>query len=289
MPATLHSTLRAEDSPFQIRRELSSHDATDLARLGATYSPLRREISLRAWCTVPCWWSSAAWLEHVRLVYLRHYQLVRPALVQLTGGGVSLEAVLAVAATHAGVADHRTGRSSRPLVGATGSTVGLVVATGLAGRTVTRVRSFLRLVGLATEVAGGRRRTLAERMESWRRGDRARGWTADYALHPTRSHPVGEPTLCVVNRRRADGGPPRSGGLATTSTDFVVLSTTERHGKDQRTVQMGSDTVHGGLQLAKAWRRHPGAPPWVSSISSSAWSRLLSLPAGRGWTAEDLN
>jgi hypothetical protein len=42
----------------------------------------------------------------------------------------------------------------------------------------------LRLLGVATEVFRGRLRTYAERMASWRVGDRARGWASVWALHP---------------------------------------------------------------------------------------------------------
>ena len=206
MPAMFQGNARPDTDP-SLSRDTLRPTAVPGPPACLARAPLRRELSDRTWCGVPCWWSATRWVDHVRLVYLRHYQVLRPRLCAGTGGGVSLEAVMAVAATHAGVADYRTGRSSRPLLGTRESATGLVVATGLGARTVSRVRTFLRLAGLATEVAGGRQRSLAERLESWRRGDRSRGWTADYALHPSRTHPV-EAGVSLDGDRCCVGGTP---------------------------------------------------------------------------------
>jgi len=144
---------------------------------------LRRPAAPGGYARLPCWWSAERWLEHVERVYRRLYLLVRHQLVATTGGGISLRAVLAVATAHAGAANHSTGRESWPLLGQTGGERGLTAATGYGARTITRARTFLRLAGLATEIQPGRRRTLLERLDSHERGDKARGWTAVYALH----------------------------------------------------------------------------------------------------------
>jgi len=99
-------------------------------------------------------------------VYRRSYLIVRPRLVATSGGGVSLATVLAVAASQAVDADHRTGRGSRPAVAR------MMVAAGRGERTVQRAREFLRLTGLATEIEPGRRRSYTERIASWERGCR---------------------------------------------------------------------------------------------------------------------
>jgi len=278
----------------QFRGRSTTTSSSPFALVAAPPTRLRRGLPADVWCGVACWWSPERWVAHVRLVYLRHYQLLRPALVAATGGGVSLEAVLAVAATHAGVADHRTGRSSRPLLGTSETTTGLVAATGFARRTVSRVRTFLRLAGLVTEVAGGRHRSLAERMESWRRGDRARGWTAVYALHPSRTHPVDRSPgaarrLVVVVAHWSRGGtPPRSGSVPTPTPVDTAVSTGEPHRQVSRSSQRRTPDALG-LDLALRWRRHPRAPDWVMAVSPAAWSALLALPARHGWTAADLN
>jgi len=121
------------------------------------HRPLARaSVEPVSWSALPCWWSGERWLGHVAAVYHRAYLLTRPQLVASTGGGVSLRAVLAVATAHARAADHRTGRCSRPLLGVSGGAAGITAVTGLGQRTVTRARTFLRLVALATEVAPGR-------------------------------------------------------------------------------------------------------------------------------------
>lgn len=287
LPATFQGTACPDTDPSFPRGGAHRAPPPAKATVLVSRAPLRREVAPRAFCGLACWWSATRWVEHVRLVYLRHYQLLRPALTVATGGGVSLEAVLAVAATHAGVADFRTGRSSRPVVGALGLPTGLVVATGLAPRTVRRARTFLRLAGLATEIAGGRHRTRPERLESWRRGDRCRGWAADYALHPSRTHPVDPGPVGVVDRRCADGSPPRSGSVPTTTSDSTVVSTTRRGSRGSRRQSRAPDP--DGVALAAQWRRHPHAPAWVSTVSATAWSGLLALPARHGWTADDLD
>ena len=74
-------------------------------------------------------------------------------------------------------AEHGTGRGSRP------TNERLAADTGLSVRTVQRADTALRLLGVATEVLRGRQRTRAERLASWRVGDRGRGWASVWALH----------------------------------------------------------------------------------------------------------
>jgi len=129
---------------------------------------------------IACWGGAQAWVEtHVPDVYRRGYlATVLPELRATRGGGVSLRAVKLVALVMAQAAEHGTGRGSR-------LTVAIIKArTGLGESTVQRARTALRLLGVATEVFRGRLRTYAERMASWRVGDRARGWASVWALHP---------------------------------------------------------------------------------------------------------
>ncbi len=247
---------------------------------------------------VPCWWSRQRWLEHVERVYRRHYLLLRPRLVAVSGGGISLRAVLAAAAAHAAAADFGTGRDSRPMLGDTGGQRGLTAATGLGARTITRARTFLRLAGLATEVQPGRHRTLTERLASWERGDTARGWTAVYALHHTNTHPVDN----LGNNgagHTPDGTPPRSGSLPSPSFEERVVTTDTRH-KDRGAPRPAS-TNKGrrrrrravpdprGVLLATRWCQHPDSPPWARYKTPTTWAALLALPAAHGWTVRDLH
>jgi len=260
---------------------------------------LRRPVSSGAYARVPCWWSAQRWLEHVERVYRRHYLLVRHQLVATTGGGISLPAVLAVAAAHAAAADFTTGRNSWPLLGQTGADRGMTAATGRGERTISRARTFLRLVGLATEVQAGRQRTLLERLDSAERGDKSRGWTAVYALHHTSTHPVDNPVRIVAGQS-PDGTPPRSGLVASSSLEGRVVSTRAEHpsgsadGAPRRAstrggVREGAGDPGGvGLALSKALRAHPECPGWIRRYSPHAYTAALTRWAQAGWTARDV-
>ncbi len=247
---------------------------------------------------VPCWWSAERWLEHVKLVYERHYLPVRYRLVATTGGGISLRAVLAVATAHAAAADFGTGRNSGPLLGTTGAERGITAATGLGERTITRARTFLRLVGLATEVQEGRQRTLLERLDSAERGDTARGWTAVYALHHTSTYPVDNPVRSAAGQT-PDGTPPRSGLVPTPPLGERVVSTGEKRehrgaprpaqNRKNKPARQGAAVDARGLLLATRWRQDPDSPPWARFKTPTTWAALLALPAAHDWTARDLN
>ena len=135
------------------------------------------ELGERAWAGVPCWTGRAErWARFtVPVAYdLRYDTHVRPVMGD---NQVSRTAVLAVAAARARYAEHGTGRGSRP------TNERLAADTGLSVRTVQRADTALRLLGVATEVLRGRQRTRAERLASWRVGDRGRGWASVWALH----------------------------------------------------------------------------------------------------------
>jgi len=260
---------------------------------------LRRPAAPGGYARVPCWWSAERWLEHVERVYRRHYLLVRHQLVATTGGGISLRAVLAVATAHAGAANHGTGRESWPLLGQTGGERGITAATGYGARTITRARTFLRLAGLATEIQPGRRRTLLERLDSHERGDKARGWTAVYALHHTRTHPV-DNSASISAGRTPDGTPPRSGFVLPSSLEERVVSPGTKHpsgsadgaprrASTKRAVREGaSNPDGGGLALSKALRAHCECPGWIRRYSPHAYAAGLARWAQAGWTARDV-
>jgi len=252
---------------------------------------------------VPCWWSAERWITHVERVYTRHYLLVRHRLVATTGGGISLRAVLAVAAAHAAAADFGTGRNSWPLLGKTGGERGMTATTGLGERTITRARTFLRLVGLATEIQEGRQRTLPERLDSADRGDKARGWTAVYALHHTSTHPVDNP-VHITPGHTSDGTPPRSGSLLHSASAEKRVSTPDKNqkppaGDEDGAPRRASTTAGGsgggpdgtrapGTALMLAWRTDPACPGWARAYAAHRWAGALTAAATAGWTARDL-
>ena len=260
--------------------------------------PLRRSIPTGAYAALSCWWSATRWVEHVERVYRRHYLLLRPQLVDVTGGGVSLRAVRAVATAHASAADFSTGRNSWPAIGDTGGSCGLAAATGFGARTISRARTFLRLAGLATEVQPGRTRTKLEQLASHERGDKNRGWTAVYALHHTRTHPVDNPVRITAGQS-PDGTPPRSGLVPTPPLGERVVSTGgEREDRgaprpapktEGRPARRRAAVDARGLLLATRWRQDPDAPAWARFKTPTTWAALLALPAAHDWTGRDLN
>ena len=315
MRALSEGTPRPESGPYT--RSISSRVASPNTRppvrrdsSSPAVSLLRRPLARASvepicWSTLPCWWSRDRWLVHVVDVYHRAYLLTRHELVATTGGGVSLRAVTAVATAHAQAADFRTGRSSRPLLGTTRGPVGLTAATGLGQRTVTRARTWLRLVGLATEVQGGRHRSFVERIASWERGDKGRGWTAEYALHPSEKYPDPvDNSGRVIAGQMVCGTPPPGGSLSTGRSDGEVVTSTAakpkdpaardedgapRHASTTAGTRDGSDASRStGTALMLAWRASETCPRWARRYGAHRWSGALTAATAAGWTARDL-
>jgi len=261
--------------------------------------PLRREVSPYAYAGIPCWWSAERWITHVARVYQRSYLLLRPRLVASSGGGISLPTVLAYAAAQAAAADHHTGRGSRP------SIAGMATTAARGRRTIQRARLFLRLAGLATEIQPGRTRTYPERINSWERGDRARGWTAVYALHPSPTYPDPVDNSRIIRAGHTpDGTPPRSGSLSHSASAEKRVSTQDtdqdppagdEDGAPRRasTTKSCPDLVASGTRapgtaLMLAWRTDPACPGWAKAYAAHRWAGALTAPAEAGWTARDL-
>jgi len=261
--------------------------------------PLRREVSSYAYTCVPCWWSAERWMDHVSRVYKRSYLLLRPRLVTSSGGGISLPTVLAYAAAQAAAADHRTGRGSRP------SLAGMATTAARGRRTIQRGRLFLRLAGLATEIQPGRTRTYPERIASWERGDRARGWTAVYALHPSLTYPDPVDNSRIIRAGHTpDGTPPRSGSLFSSASAERKVSTRDNNQEpptgdedgaprraSTRTRRFGEGadgTKAPGTALMLSWRTDPACPGWARAYGAHRWAGALTAVAAAGWTARDL-
>lgn len=224
---------------------------------------------------IACWSGRAQRWAHwtVPIAYDLHYHDIRP---QMCNGGISRTALVVIAAARARYADHRTGRNSRP------TNQRLAHDTGYTVRTVQRADEALRLLGVATEVLRGRRRTRAERLASWRVGVRARGWASVWALHDNRQLSA---TIHTVSPH------PRSGLFQSSTRTFLELTTRHRQptGRRQRGAKRRSSPDEAGRALARAWRAHPSAPPWCRRHTPNAWARLLAAPARHGWTPRDLN
>ncbi|MDQ1246593.1 MAG: hypothetical protein QG597_961, partial [Actinomycetota bacterium] len=241
----------------------------------AAAAPIVLELEADVWAGVPCWTGRAGrWVSYVvPIAYdLRYDTDVRP---HMGGNQVSRAALLKVAAARAAFADFRTGRNCRPTVET------LATLVSLDKRTVTRASKALRLLGVASEVLRGRQRTRAERLASWRVGDRARGWASVWALHDDAAlariigtlspHPEGSLLIQETSRKSvvttSDRRPAGAGGRGAK----------RRAGPDSR-----------GVWLAAAWRADPAAPPWARRHSANAWAAVLAAPAAAGWVSRDV-
>jgi hypothetical protein len=232
-----------------------------------------------AWAGVPCWSGRAQrWATFtVPVAYAARYDTdVRPVM---PGNPISLRALVRVAAARAAYADHGTGRQSRP------TNERLAADTGLSVRTVQRADTAVRLLGVATEVLRGRQRTRAERLASWRVGDRGRGWASVWALH---DHPF---IHRFVHKLGLLSPHPEGSAVRQTLSRTKVVTTPDRRraGAGNRAAARRASPDRGGGRLAGAWRADPHAPPWAQRYSVTAWARLLAAPARHGWCARDLN
>jgi len=238
---------------------------------------------------IACWGGTQAWVElHVPDVYRRGYlATVLPELRATRGGGVSLRAVKLVALVMAQAAEHSTGRGSRLTVAT------IMARTGLGESTVQRARTALRLLGVATEVFRGRLRTYAERMASWRVGDRARGWASVWALHPPT--PVDKTRLVCAGQTKMAPHPRR--GLFSLESSSPKVVTTGKTVDNGAATRRSTKTKRRGLSLpdprgavlASRWLRDGRTPGWARTHTPTGWAAALAEPARYGWNAGDLN
>jgi len=200
---------------------------------------------------------------------------------------VSLRAVKLVALAMAQAAEHSTGRGSRLTVAT------LMARTGLGESTVQRARTALRLLGVATEVFRGRLRTYAERMASWRVGDRARGWASVWALHPptlvdkTRIVCAGQ-TLMAPHPRRGLFSLGSSSRKVVTTDKAMESGAAPRHSTTTKRRKLSLPDPRGAV-LASRWLRDGRTPGWARKHTPTGWAAALAEPARYGWNAEDLN
>jgi hypothetical protein len=229
----------------------------------------------QAYAGVPCWSAGPTGWAYitVAVAYDLHYHRVRPLMCN---GGIAKPTLIVIAAAMARYADRSTGRGCRP------TNAQLERDTGYDERTIQRAHECLRLLGVATEILRGRRRTYIERMASWRMGDRHRGWASVWALHDnahtTRLVHSLSPHL---ERSPLTTTPPCLGKLVTTHAGA--------HRARHRGAARRRTPDEAGRRLAVRWRADPHAPPWARRFGVGSWAAMLAAPAAAGWTPRDLN
>lgn len=253
--------------PTQLRARLRGRVRPRLDAVDGAYAP------------IPVW-TRDRYLEAVELAFTRFYDTeVRPHI----DGGVSLRAVLAVAATMAQFADADTGRRCRPAIAT------LIRLTGLSKRTIQRARGTLERLELAAIVVAGRSRSHAERLVSHELGDKARGWAQEYAL----SIPRRIARLLPTQERRSGqyGTPPRRGKHSSTFQVEETHPARERaREKTLPQTQQPPTTAQrrAGRDLALEWAAHPACPAFIRA-RPKRFARTLAGAAARGWQVADLN
>jgi hypothetical protein len=286
------STLEVDTSVLRYRGCTAARPRRGVARTGprarallaatcrAVASAIVLELGEAPYAGVPCWTGRAErWARWtVPLTYdLRYDTDARP---RMGANQISRCALLRIAEARARYADHTTGRDCRP------SNHRLAKDTGYDVRTIKRANTVLRLLGVATEILRGRRRTRAERFASWRVGDRGRGWASVWALHDN-------PLLNnVIHKLQGALSPHPEGSLDSSKphcNSVVTTSTRRRSGAGNRGAQRRSNPDKAGLALAQAWRTDPHAPSWSRRHSPTGWAAMLAAPAAHSWTPRDLN
>lgn len=264
-----------------------------------TLPPLRLPIpdGAHTGTAAVCWWSRERWLTHVEALYDTHYRTLRAAgLIP----SVAKQTFMTVMDVMAADADYDTGRGCRTPVGDTradGTRTGLCAHTKRVRRTVQRAREIARHLHVVTEILPGRHRTLAERLESWKRGDKARGWCAVHTLHETT-----RTDLPVDNSTRPDlqvdqnVTPLRSGNFFfSISSKSVVTTATNMQGRRaprgpamKRQGKRASAFDPKALLLASRCAAHPSMPSWVRRHGAKSWAAVLTKPAQHGWDVDDV-
>ncbi|WP_078327620.1 repa [Mycobacteroides salmoniphilum] len=259
-----------------------------------------------AYAGVPLWSGAQHWARvSVPAAYALRYKELCAAGALGKWDRITLARLIAVADARALFAEGRTGRHCRP----TNET--LAAVSGEHPRIVQRATRVLKALGCATEVLRGRQRTRAERLASWRMGDRARGWASVWSLHP--------PVPVVDNSRDENGlwvpvspilSPhPRRGSVSVGKVLFQGNLPTGNDPQDragQTPPTKGGPSGHstkksragrgrfgpvdeGGRLLAARWLAEGSTPVWAHQFTPRGWARLLAAPAAHGWEPEDVN
>jgi hypothetical protein len=250
--------------------------------------PLRLEQPEDAYTHVPCWWSRPRWIAHNLALYDEHYAVLRAQERVDSVGRRTFEHYLIA---ESGGADYSTGRNCRVTINQ------LQAATLRSESTMHRCRRLAGAFATRTVVFAGRHRTREERINSWRRGDRCRGWAAVSALHESTS-----PTLPVDNAtvetllHQGFGTPPgHSPGLVFISRSKKLSSSKNTtkgrapRGTDKRRQRRAAPAYdQRAVKLASGVLRDERFPLWVRQIARGRITPVLTGKAVAGWDVNDV-
>ncbi|MGY1947753.1 hypothetical protein [Nocardia asiatica] len=249
---------------------------------------MRLKLAGDVYNAVPvCWWSRERWIAHNLALYDEHYAQLRAEEKVDSVGRRTFEHYLIA---ESGGADYATGRNSRV-------TIDQLQATTLRSEsTMHRCRRLTKALGTRTVVFRGRQRTKLERLDSWRRGDRARGWAAVSALHESSTLPVDNEAVETLLHQGFGTPPGRSTGTRFLSRPQKVSSpqnVTERRAargqdtKGQRRKARSYDSR--ALLLASRMRSDDRFPGWVRRLGVQGLAAVLTRRALAGWHVDDVH
>ncbi|MCX4099270.1 hypothetical protein [Nocardia sp. alder85J] len=249
--------------------------------------PLRLRLPEDAYSQAPaCWWSRERFVCHAMALYDQHYTLLRDNRMV---DAVSRETFLRYLHAESAGADYRTGREARKTVAT------LQVQVGMSESTIHRCRRLLHKLGCRTVVFRGRHRTLEERLDSWKRDDRARGWSAVAALHETDCLPVDNQLVQTLLEQGIGTPPPRSGGsfpLTPSGINSSLENVTKRRaprGPDKRRRRRTAPAYDPkAVLLAAQLRADPRIPLWLRQISPGQLAAAVTRYAVAGWQPDDM-
>ncbi|MFF5037859.1 hypothetical protein [Nocardia salmonicida] len=233
-----------------------------------------------------CWWGRERWLAHCLALYDEHYSALRAAQ---TVESVSRKTFAAYVIAESSGADYATGRNSRVTVGR------LQREVSRSESTIHRCRRLLARFGCRTVIFRGRQRTRAERLESWRRNDRARGWAAVSALHESTTLPVDNSAAKTLLDQGFGTPPERSYGSSFISRSKLVSSAENEMNRraprgidKRRRPKQHRAYDQRALLLAEHCRRDERMPLWVRQTSRSQLAAALTRYAVAGWLVDDV-
>ncbi|WP_433527774.1 hypothetical protein ACQPZ2_44110 (plasmid) [Nocardia pseudovaccinii] len=166
-------------------------------------------------------------------------------------------------------------------------------------RTVKRCRELARLLDVRQVVFGGRHRTRAERLDSWNREDRSRGWAAEAALieSPSYAYLLVDNSIIESLLDQDFVTPlPRSGGSLflsrhpkITSPKTVTKGRAPRASQDKKAGRRRSRAYdERALLLASQVKRDARLPLWVRHMPRQGLAAVLTKRALHGWTVDDV-
>ncbi|WP_405183717.1 hypothetical protein OG225_43545 (plasmid) [Nocardia sp. NBC_01377] len=187
-------------------------------------------------------------------------------------------------------ADYSTGRNARLTIGA------LQRATLRSESTMHRCRRLLAAFGGRTVVFRGRHRTRVERLDSWRRDDPCRGWSAVAALHESTTLPVDNFRVESILHQGFGTPPGQSPGLVSLSrprsvTDHQdVTKGRASRGIDKEGVRRKPRAYDPrAVVLAARVRADERNPVWLRLLGPQGLSAVLTSRAIAGWQADDVH